>query len=1325
MSSDYPFPSESESQRIGQNAKKAFNALMPLSWRATELSGDEDVGLDYHVQGVMDGQYRYAFHIQIKGSESPTMLASQKHLAVQLKAKTINYYQNVTEPVMLAFFDLSNQEDPRMAKGYYVWIHDELQKLTGDSEYVDDTQKTHTVHVPIESKFDRNLDVSEYCLKMVRQTHASKGIVDAISSIESEDNSLETSASAKKLSTRIRKGGRPFLNSVLADSSTPWVEAPEDSIAGKLRSATENLKLGRDGSSEELLKECTRELANASLHEQAEYHYLTGSVSSIRGDSQQAAICYKRAHRLYEDEPKYIVAWIQEKIRTLQSDSYRRNFARLIALLPSSNRREVVCLKSKLLAGLGKYGDAIDVLKLLPQERRYVSTALIDTLRENWVSVRRVCEVGLSDASLPAKHRAILHILKGRAIFQILLEDFQDGSKEMWVPLTGPAGVDPKLLNECWLECYSAIKLLRRDGWPLDIEHLAEYLPIPAVALSKHRKILEDVREAATRRPHLVALQACLERLALVSGNIPVALEAMDRQPQSGELDRHKAYICWEDGQNGRALEIAWSQVDVEGPEVDRLDPQLLVIGAVAAHELLESVKEAKCVELLESNSNWTGELAVYTFLTETADSPLKRNNAIKELLHSFESNKDCELLQGTLLRQLRTGEPEEARHFIMLSDRIRSNRELELRDIVRLAKAHFTLENWEELNELADDALERFGDREELVSIKALVLECRGESGAALDMLKPLIRRAKHMPLAVDVYTNIAIRCGFIDDAISIATRLLQREDDVDARRELLRLLFILKMMSSKPSKEVFEIAWRYGQLALQDDEVQEGIFLQLFLISTLDTNLEVDDGLRSEFQERLNKYCFRFPESKILRSIVFPKSDDPSSILDQLKRISGYDEERTKQLTKLVNDLHNQRIGIPFEWRPRNIFVNVGNLFHLWEISKKSDRDAKEFHLMMFADLSPLRRDLRKVQGVPLLDLVSLIVIDDLDLWEVLFKVFSRIAVAKSTLVELQNLCVEMFGLGFSANAKNIVEKLRGRVNSILQPGAIRTRAIGERTDLMENIDEVLLLVSTKQFICFSDDVCIRSCISSKVNGEVSICTYDLLIEAEARGYLSTRDVALRIAKLAKWNVGGVPVSTEHFLSVFPQEVDTTVNPEEIGEIIRLSTFAGMVEGLWDLRTPYVEMANQLASVLLYLSCQSNVNPGLMTALWRIWLDKVRFRTDVPGSPMERVAGTMALTGSKLDGADEESVKRVWNSYRTVVELEFGNEMDEEKEIRAIELVGRTIAGMVEGDLDNDGGKMIVKNLAKGFVPYTFDHTRFLDSYRQERSRLLSIQK
>ena len=1320
MCSKTPFPVESESQRIGQYAKIAFDALKPLSWRVADLSGDEDVGLDYHVQIVESGEYRYAFHVQLKGSNTPSVSKTHESISVRLKSRTINYYKNITDPVMLVFCDLSSNDDPRRAIGYYAWIHDELKLLTTDSDYVDDEQQTHTIHVPLKNTFSPNLDVSDYCLGLLRRSHASKGVFDAISEITSQDESFETIASTDRLAMRIREGGRSFLDPVLAESSTPWVNAPEGSIVGQLSLATDQLKKSNDGYAAELLEKIAGEMGSATFHEQAEYQYLLGSISSVRGRSRDASNCYKTAHRIYRDEPKYIVAWIEEKIKQMPIESYRRNFSRLTRLLPSSDRREVVCLKSKLLAGMGQYDQARDVLNVLPAERRHVSLAMIHMVRGQWSLVQDVCKTGLEDQNLLGRQRAILRIFNGRALFEKMLKEHRGTSDELWVPLTGPTGVDPKMLNECWLECHRALKLLRQDGWPLEIEHLAEFLPIPAVALNHHRAILEDVRQAASTRPHLVALQACLERLALASGEISVALEAIDRQPESKELDWHAAYLSWEAGDKQHALEIARKQVSEEPCDVEGVDPRLLVIGAVSANDLLASAQEEEFVNVLESNPQWAGELAVYKFLTEISDAPLKRSAAMEALLDAFERNRDCELLQGTLFRQLDTRNKESAGHFVSVVEQIRLHRELELSDVMRLAEAYFTLEKWPQLNELADDALERFGERDELVSIKALGLECRGETAAALTMLEPLIQKGKQAPLALDVYINIAIRCGYIAEAISIAIRLFERAKDAQAKLEVLRLLFVLKMTLNASSQELFEIAWRYGDLASQEDEVQEGLFLQLFLTATLDTSVSVEETQRQEFQDRLSRYCTRFPESNLLRSILIPANGSPSELVTQLEKIAGFDDVRKNKLRKLVRDLHHQRIGIPFSWRPRNVLLNVGNVFHLWEISKNSSKDEKEYHLTMFYKNGQQQRDLRKTRGIPLLDMLSLIVLHDLDLWSILFSVFDKVAVAKATMLELQSLCVPMLGWGFSDRAREIVEQLQDNMNCIVQPGSGNTGQKAGRLAQLESVEEFMELSSSGEFVGYSDDACIRSYVNEIENAERTICTFDLLQGAEIRGLLSTREVACRVAKLARWNVIGVPVSVKHFLSVFPSSIDSTEDPLEIVDVITSSSFADMAESLWDYKTPYVRVVDHVAQVLVYMCRLPTVNPGLMPALWRVWLDKVRLRTDAPGNQIEHLARSMTLIGSKLGDTDSSSVKRLWDAYKTVVELEFGKEMEERKEIESIEVVGRTMAKMVGETLESVKAERPMENLRSGFVEDTLEYSRFLKAYEEERVRL-----
>ena len=65
MPADPKLPKESLSQEIGHKADLAFTARRPTSWRPHNLGGTDDVGLDYQVQIVQAGVYRYPFRLQL------------------------------------------------------------------------------------------------------------------------------------------------------------------------------------------------------------------------------------------------------------------------------------------------------------------------------------------------------------------------------------------------------------------------------------------------------------------------------------------------------------------------------------------------------------------------------------------------------------------------------------------------------------------------------------------------------------------------------------------------------------------------------------------------------------------------------------------------------------------------------------------------------------------------------------------------------------------------------------------------------------------------------------------------------------------------------------------------------------------------------------------------------------------------------------------------------------------------------------------------------------------------------------------------------------
>ena len=699
-------------------------------------------------------------------------------------------------------------------------------------------------------------------------------------------------------------------------------------------------------------------------------------------------------------------------------------------------------------------------------------------------------------------------------------------------------------------------------------------------------------------------------------------------------------------------------------------------------------------------------------------------------------------LMLGTLLPSLDTKNDEGARTYIEIMERVSKERQIAFSETMRLAEAYLTLEDWQALKSLADDATARFGDNNRVVALRALSLECSGETGQALSTLGGILDKGKHEPLALNMYINIAVRCGFVDRAIDQATRMLQQEDDSDRRKELLRLLFILKIGSDAPRTELYNIAWRYGQSANRTDEVEEGIFLQLYFFATQTGDVEIPSNHVSEFHQRLENYIREFPQSQLLRSVRLPESEDAGELLRVLEKELGVDEGRRRWIEKTVRELHEQAVPIPFAWRPRNVLVNVGDIFHLWEISKNSNKDAKEFHLAMFLNAKGPRPNLQRSHKTPLLDLLSLITVNELDLMDVLFLVFGRIAVTKSTLLELQSLSAPYVGSLFRNSAKALIEVLSRRIDLVIQPGDPQGRRPGKRWREVECAEEQKELIKSKRFVGYSDDAFIRLYFDESEVGGDSICTYDLLIEAERRGIMSNKEVGYRIAKLAKWNVIGVPVSMSHIFGILPIEIDSTQDPAKVLKKIESSgEFRDLMDAIWDYRTGYRETLDFLAKLLVFLSAQKKLNSGLMAALWRYWLNRVRLRVDEPVEPMVHLSRAMVVAGEKLrlEGfgnnsgqamlLDEKEVqiqgepraRRLWTAFKAVLEMEFGENMTELKEMQSIELVGGTVAALVGDESRHVDAEAIMSVLANGFVIGTAEHTRFVGAYSNSRVSIL----
>ena len=111
MTNQEKLPQENKSQEIGHHAVLSFGSKHPPNWRVTPTDGDSDAGLDYQVQVVDEGNYKFVFHVQIKGSRElhktrgncKYLSKGKDYYSVKLKIPTLNYYARIENPKLMLY----------------------------------------------------------------------------------------------------------------------------------------------------------------------------------------------------------------------------------------------------------------------------------------------------------------------------------------------------------------------------------------------------------------------------------------------------------------------------------------------------------------------------------------------------------------------------------------------------------------------------------------------------------------------------------------------------------------------------------------------------------------------------------------------------------------------------------------------------------------------------------------------------------------------------------------------------------------------------------------------------------------------------------------------------------------------------------------------------------------------------------------------------------------------------------------------------------------------------------------------------------------------
>lgn len=1310
MAHEHGLPGVGESQEIGQDATRCLYTNAPKNWvLPKDLGGTDDYGLDFQVQLKSQSQVAAIFRLQLKGTKNPALIEAGKYISIQLSASTLRYYRNIPEPILLVVCDLSVSEDPRHCPLYYVWVREELRRI--DVDRLDLEQEKASLRVPTGNRLTDDLDFLPDVRNANELAEAGHALDTRVADLRPELQPGQRVEVVHDITEGINKRSPAFMEAVAAPSSEHWPKPEAGTLAADLIDAAKLLRTGRIGRANLVLDRAEAKLTGAVTLELGEYRFLRGRQAMLSGNKDGASAEFFIAAQT-TGASKHWAAWAESEIRRRfdpDRDVGKLDVSDILAQLPEARDAVLAAARARLLAASQKPDEARAVLAEFSGADSMAGLAVVEVMNGEWDATLEACEAGLADPQCSDSLRQLFGILRARGRFHKSLAAATQTVEDEIVPPSGPPGADARLLRLAWSDILEAVESMDETGWTSNAEFVADILAACAAMLERHEEALTILRSAVLRRPNSQALNASLEVIAAQCGQFALALEANKKLDRSDTQILRRVASLYEAGKRRRECVALMEQEISELSRDHQLFGSVLVLASRAAHELAREDLVRSWSAILEADKNLRPHAAVLEYYLSVAKSPLSAADALTALAQQHEGLGRPLPTAITLFEE---GDPSDERQATMLlgvAKEIRRYCRLAPGMAVHLGMALMTLREWNKLLQLCDEAEREFDGNPRLVAFRGLALDRLGNTEGARQLLKNMLDGGIADSLALRTYVNIMLRCGLFDEALATAEQILSAASSDSQRRDCIRLLFTLVQTRSPNDPRLVDLAVRMGEIADPANEVEEGVFLTMVLVSTCISNGTLSPDKQREIGERTDAFFERFPDSKVLRRI---NAGDVSGdeLVHRLKEACGIAEERQQSLARIEREMRDGKLPIPFAWRPKLAFPNIRDQVHLWELAKRVTPDDKQFHLVMEpSDWEP-KRAVELRDKTALVDLTTLVVLFDLGLLDALFEQFATIAIAQATLVDLSALCQALSGSPWRDKCLDLQGRLRARLGQITQPidPSLEDEERDAETGIPVSSREIKALCLTGRYFLYSDDVLFRVWCLGEAAAKGSMSTLDLLHVLEERGAIDRVTAARAIAKLCACNVG-VTILLKYQLALVPQSAIEARNIfEGVDRLRGNAEFMAVATGMWDFRSDFLGNLEHVAAVLRQLVNEPSVATVVAASFAGVWFLKAKIRPNAPHPPLRLLTSvTLAVVvGFVVSGAKvrPEAYHRLRQVLLHLVELEFGDRMDEVVENEAYRELARH-AAEIDANIKDTQLPLLGAILAcfeKGTAPY-----------------------
>lgn len=1266
-------------------SKAVLEACRPGNWVIDDIGGQNDFGFDFQVYVDIDGGIQYTFFIQLKGTEKLDLVSDGQEIAFRMKRRTLNLYANAMEDVMLAVAEVklspSGKAVPAQSTIHWAWISDQLRVKRGGPHELDlsDTE-TQTVHLATGQLLHEDLRIEPHLQARLQLVKTAASLEEILRQNKRIGGSSRHPALGRLLSAAQARPDElaTFVLSTEASGTAAW---PTEAL--EIRTM---LRTGSTAQAEQALAKLGEAGFGSTPFLQALFISLRAKTLVQRGRRDEAITLFEEAYDINATE-EYLLPLAE--MRILQAID-RDDIAAVrdaLALLSDAESEDGLSLRVRGHVSIKELDEAERCLQRITDRKQTLAKVVLLAGQRKFDELLELAVAAELDTELSRADLTSVQLVAARAAWSGATENVTVLNELNELPLSGAIGTDLELAEKAWCMAQKCLAGLHQAGWPPNTDVLAPALCAIAGVLGKEADAIRLLADAPAARSEYADLQRNFELLAIGADETELALAANRRQPEQLEVLVRRTNLLFELHRFDECHAVALKVARWEG-EQHKNSPLALTIGFAAALKAGRHAEAREILEALEAHPEWAAFVPFAEFVRR-GTLGITEPPPIDALREGLRAHPDAWLLAANLFLNLNVNEPEPAREAVELAKKLSGRALLSLKDTQRLVAAHSTLTQWQEAASVAADGLVRFKGDERLLATAAVAEEMMGHTGKAIQMLETVVEAGTSRIPNVHNFMGLAFRLGRTDSVRKAIDRLLELESGPKERLELLRLSALVHFKQGEHAK-AHETAKGLGDLVNQDDEEEEGMLINLAMAVTI-TGPEPDDQFIEWAKARVDRFCSRWPESRLFRRVQLPERGlvDIDDLHDVFDSIGGNSRERLAGFEARERQVKAGELPVPFILRPDLVFHYISDPFTLWEGAKVSRYGDHQFHLVILLQVQE-ERSPDATRDTPLLDLTALLVVDSLGLFDALFSAFKKIAISKATVGYISQQANGVLASGVGAEtAARILKHVNRWVAKIDQPGT-SSAPRGEELTPLHVMREYVELAKEKGYLAYCDDAILRAMIRAD-DPALRFCTSLETMEIlDNRGELEPSEVSLKFVTLVDWHVG-ISVSDRYLIASLEGATPAgfTGGAAQLHEcFIVHKPFITLVRAIWDSAKSTNDLIAHMGNLLRSMMRGEETKTDAVAAVLACWFGRVRLLQQNDGLGWMLICYPVLLA---LQGLPRDAGSRLVSILQQAVQICVGERaMSQDIEKEVVQELG-TIVGRIAHKIPRVGSEFL----------------------------------